>query len=422
MKKLILEYHLVDTVYEDYNNININPDYFEQQILFMAEKYQIVDLEELLKDRPDEDGIQIALTFDDVCSGFYKNVYPILRRLHIPAIVFPVTEYLEKKAEHWMNELHRLIFSGDAYPNSFYLNHPLYNYVFETENFERRQKMYRVLRIVLQRMTVKERENIFTDLRNWAYTDRGNRNEYLSISLKECRDLAREGLISFGAHTKSHTALGSMPYDEQFTEIYESKRYLESVLGIKIKHFSYPFGSFDIATKKILKKLGFESSCGISRRWFESVETIDKYELPRFVPPNKNNEDFCRWMNWILDEKDNAEKNNVQKERSFISYMGRLKDDFYLIEDSKKFFVFGAGGSGAYLLKKMEMFGFAVNMGGFIDNNIAKKDCIYCGYKVYSPDQLNDNKYNICVWKYSTEILKQLKSMNVGGIHLITEV
>lgn len=417
MKKLILEYHLVDTVYEDYNNININPDYFVQQILYMSNKCQIVTFEELLKDRCDENGIQIALTFDDVCSGFRKNVYPVLSRLQIPAIVFPVTDYLQKEAEHWMNELHRLVFRGDAFPNSFYLNHPLYNYVFETENFNSRKKMYESLRIVLQQLNMKEREHIFRDLRNWAYTDRGNRNEYLSISLKECKDLVRDDLISFGAHTQSHSALGNLPYDEQFTEIYESKRFLESVLGIKIKHFSYPFGSFDIATKRILKKLGFESSCGISRQWFDSAESIDKYELPRFVPPNSGKEGFSRWLNQILGEKDMNEK-----KRSFISYMGKLENDYSLIEDGKKFLLFGAGNSGAYLLKKMEMLGFTVNMGGFVDNNIEKKGRTFCGYKVYSPDQIKENIYNICVWKYSTEILKQLKIMDVKGIHLITEV
>lgn len=419
MKKLILEYHLVDYEYNDFNNINIFPENFEQQMEFLNQNFRIVNYDKILEEQDsDEDEVQVALTFDDCFSGFYKFVYPVLHTMNIPAIIFPVTDYLSGQTEHWMNELHRLILLGDKYPDHFCVNHPLYRYQFETENFSQRLNMYKVLRVVLQKMNVsiKERCNILSDLQKWSYTDKGNRLHYLPINLKECKIIAQDKLITFGAHTKSHSALRNMGYTEQFLEIYDSKKILENILGIQIKHFSYPFGSFDTVTKQTLRKLNFSSACGIQRDCFAGLDYIDKYELPRLAPPNKGKDGFRRWINDILGTK---EENVI--ENSFISYMGKLEND-NLLRENKKVLIFGAGDSGAFILQKMQKLGLDNNMAGFIDNDESKKGSIYCGYEIFLPEQLRKDSYYVCVWKYSTEILNQLKNMGIGNIHLLTEI
>ena len=52
---------------------------------------------------------------------------------------------------------------------------------------------------------------------------------------------SREG-IEFGAHTRTHPALGTLPPAEVDAEVGESRRELEEVLGAPVRTFAYPYG------------------------------------------------------------------------------------------------------------------------------------------------------------------------------------
>ncbi len=84
-------------------------------------------------------------------------------------------------------------------------------------------------------------------------------NEQLGMSREELLELASDPLCTIGAHTISHPKLDSLNYDEQHMEIEQSKKELESILNIKIDHFSYPHGAYNDDTLSIVKKSAFRS-------------------------------------------------------------------------------------------------------------------------------------------------------------------
>ena len=46
-----------------------------------------------------------------------------------------------------------------------------------------------------------------------------------------------------GSHSKSHKNLTKIMYKDLDYELKESKEYLENIIGVKVKHFSFPYGS-----------------------------------------------------------------------------------------------------------------------------------------------------------------------------------
>lgn len=76
--------------------------------------------------------------------------------------------------------------------------------------------------------------------------------------------------IDIQSHTVNHPHLDKMTYDEQLTELKESKKTLESITGKKVDSIAYPFGDFNDdsikATKDAGYTLGFTTKKGLSDR------------------------------------------------------------------------------------------------------------------------------------------------------------
>jgi len=65
-------------------------------------------------------------------------------------------------------------------------------------------------------------------------------------------------LCTLGAHSHTHPLLASLSYNEQLNELTKSKQILEDIIGSKITHMSYPHGSYNEDTLKIIEELGYQ--------------------------------------------------------------------------------------------------------------------------------------------------------------------
>ncbi|MGA8489214.1 MAG: polysaccharide deacetylase family protein [Terriglobales bacterium] len=75
------------------------------------------------------------------------------------------------------------------------------------------------------------------------------------IPSSQIRELSRR--FEVGAHTVNHATLTTLPPDEAWIEISESKRWIEDTVGIPAVSFCYPRGKFDASTQGLVKKAGF---------------------------------------------------------------------------------------------------------------------------------------------------------------------
>lgn len=103
--------------------------------------------------------------------------------------------------------------------------------------------------------------------------------EQLGISAESLKVLDADPLCTIGAHTISHPKLDTLSLEEQKKEIEQSHQELESLLGHPIHHFSYPHGTYNADTLKIVNDCHFISAlCA----WGGSVRSgANQILLPR---------------------------------------------------------------------------------------------------------------------------------------------
>jgi len=60
-----------------------------------------------------------------------------------------------------------------------------------------------------------------------------------------------------GAHSKTHPHLNTLPPEECYCELKDSRETLEEALGHRVEHLAYPYGDFDDITKNIAHETGY---------------------------------------------------------------------------------------------------------------------------------------------------------------------
>lgn len=84
-------------------------------------------------------------------------------------------------------------------------------------------------------------------------------NEQPGISAESLEVLDTDPLCTIGAHTVSHPRLDTLPTKEQKKEIEQSLQELETILGHRVNHFSYPHGAYTDKVLSIVNNLNFHS-------------------------------------------------------------------------------------------------------------------------------------------------------------------
>ncbi|KKR30453.1 hypothetical protein A2715_04515 [Candidatus Woesebacteria bacterium RIFCSPHIGHO2_01_FULL_39_32] len=102
--------------YHDVGNSNwefiVTKNNFKKQINFLVKKFNVVGLREILKSNNLGRKPRVAITFDDGLSGVYKNAFPILEKLGVPATVFLIRGNLGTTGYMHITQIKKLIKSG----------------------------------------------------------------------------------------------------------------------------------------------------------------------------------------------------------------------------------------------------------------------------------------------------------------------
>jgi peptidoglycan/xylan/chitin deacetylase (PgdA/CDA1 family) len=107
----------------------------------------------------------------------------------------------------------------------------------------------------------------------------------MMMSSRQLKGLHDAGM-QLGAHTVSHPILARLDREQALREIGDSKDYLETLLGERIRLFAYPNGKpeVDFTDDHVLiaTRLGFEAAvstaAGAASKW------SDPFKFPRFTP------------------------------------------------------------------------------------------------------------------------------------------
>lgn len=219
-KTTILLYHRIADVQDDPHLLSVKPKNFKKHINYLKNNYQIISLDFLVKNL-EKDKVPKKSVVITFDDGYADNYYHALPALE--EFNVPATIFIT---------------SGK----------------------------------------IADKKPFYWD-KETRKQDRGR-----PLTRRELVKLSKSRLIEIGSHTVSHLHLSSLNIKEQKREILVSKRTLENIVKIRIKHFSYPFGAkndYNKKTVKIVKSCGFISAC--ANFCGMVTEKSDIYQLPRFI-------------------------------------------------------------------------------------------------------------------------------------------
>ena len=98
------------------------------------------------------------------------------------------------------------------------------------------------------------------------------------LNLEQVLELKEKG-VEFGSHTLTHVRLAEAEPSRVRREVMESKRELERLLGHEIRHFCYPYGSYDLETIGAVEEAGYETAVTCLRG--AATREFHPLELPR---------------------------------------------------------------------------------------------------------------------------------------------
>lgn len=99
------------------------------------------------------------------------------------------------------------------------------------------------------------------------------------LSGDQVREMAREPLVSWGAHGVTHRPLTDISPAEAEKEAADSRKAAEALTGKTVNLFCYPDGKHNDAVRQLLVKHGFVGACATGRTL--NCGTLDPYALKR---------------------------------------------------------------------------------------------------------------------------------------------
>lgn len=178
---------------------------------------------------------------------------------------------------------------------------------------------------VLIHAAQKTREHGFTAIEFLVANRLGQRNDWdlgLDNTMERLMDRTQvQDWLSLGfeigAHTLTHPRLSTIPLLEAKNEIEGSKKKLEDLFGVKVKHFAYPWGDFNDAVADLVGEAGFETACtggpGVV------CHGVDPFRLGRFNTDERSLRSFSNYkLTYLRDDLQNATKGGIRAARKFL--------------------------------------------------------------------------------------------------------
>lgn len=296
---MVLMYHRVAPLSVDPWDLNVTPEFFDQQIGLLKQHthpMSLVDLSKALASGSVPERFSVV-TFDD---GYYNNLQyakPILERHNVPATVFVTTGYTGSSREFWWDALESAVLLPDKLPPHLKLElsgqlhewdlgraaEPYQWNALDHPNDparDARLEFYHSLWRSMQKMPDEARWRAIEQVQQWSGWTAGTRETHRPMNDAELRELIDSGVVAVGGHTVTHPFLPGLSIDQQRSEIEQGKQQLEAFIDQRVKTFSYPFNCHTLATQRLAHAAGFTVACTGREEtvWRKS----DPFQLTRF--------------------------------------------------------------------------------------------------------------------------------------------
>ena len=221
----------------------------------------------------------VVLTFDD---GYRDNLdvgLPILREFGAPFTVFPCTGFVGRTSTPWFYLLEGLCLSVDSIPWQPAGKDPV---VAVRAPDEDRGAFYQRLFWSIEGQ--RNPDACLAETCNSIGFDLLRLQEELFLSWAQLNELAREPIVTIGAHTQTHPVLRELDEAAVLREMETSRDELQLKLGVPVRHFAYPFGASGACVERefeLARRAGFQTAVTTRRGNIIAGHTDGLWSLPR---------------------------------------------------------------------------------------------------------------------------------------------
>ncbi|MBX9856508.1 MAG: polysaccharide deacetylase family protein [Gemmatimonadaceae bacterium] len=229
----------------------------------------------------------VVVTIDDGYSDVLSAV-PIFAKHACPATVFLATDFLDRRAPLWWDQIQVLLSRAKGPLRLDAVAGVSWQGRWDTPT-EQLAEGERLIELV-KRAKEPARFEVIEALGRQSGVELPLRElpGYQPLHWQEVRNLEREGL-RFGPHTHTHPVLSALSDDEARTEIQHGYERLRAEVLRPVPILAYPNGtawSFSERDVALLRSLGFIGGVTIDGRWrLPRLATLDPFRIGRLAFP-----------------------------------------------------------------------------------------------------------------------------------------
>ena len=263
--------------------LEITPEFLRETIhLVTSRGFDVLSLDDVharLREG-DFDRPFACFPFDDGYRDNRDVAYPIFREHGLPFAIYVPSDFPDGKGDLWWIKLEMVIAAAEVLDVRIDGRAERLAAGTPTEKEETFERIYWWLRSIPE----FEARRFVADLCDRHGVDTASLCRDLIMSWDELRDLARDPLVTIGAHTRRHLALAKLTIGEARVEMEEGIRRLERELQRPFRHFSFPYGDEASAGPRefeLARELGLDTAVTTQKGLIHQRHALSTTGLPR---------------------------------------------------------------------------------------------------------------------------------------------
>jgi peptidoglycan/xylan/chitin deacetylase (PgdA/CDA1 family) len=222
----------------------------------------------------------VCFTFDDGYRDNLHYAYPLFKRRGLPFTLYVPTDYPDGRGELWWLALEEIVRRADGI--ELCRNGELWQ--LPTSTLAEKERAFEDIYWWLRGLDEATQRSIVRILADRYDVDMQAMTRELIMNWDEIRQLAADPLVTIGAHTKGHYALAKLSPERAREEMVGSAGRLEQELGVRPRHFSYPYGNATSAGPRefaLARDTGFDTAVTTRKGMLFPAHLRHRTALPR---------------------------------------------------------------------------------------------------------------------------------------------
>ena len=240
-------------------DLAVTPALFSEHMAYWAANATPVSMDDVAQGSLPRQAV--AVGFDDFYADVALHALPILEKYNIPAVLYLCTDFVEGTPFLWWYGIDAAVNSGEKHLDLHFAGE---HFTGPLHTPSQRLSMFRRLNAFCFKQS-EEQQRLFIECLG---TTRHCYQREALPTWEMVGKLADHPLVTIGAHTLNHGALGTLTEHECQRQMQQSRILIEEKLGKPVRHLAYPFGGHNAAWNReyaLAAELGFATAVTTER-------------------------------------------------------------------------------------------------------------------------------------------------------------